>query len=301
MGRIGPGSDVQGWDDERSRDHDWGVRLTFLTDDPGAVEAVLARQPARFRTSPDGVDVPGDDHHGHDVTSLDEWLSRRLGDIRPPLGALDWLAIPEQSLLELTGGEVFRDDTGALTRVRRQLAYLPDDVWLAKLAAGWWHLSIEASYVGRAAEVGDELGWRVLAARQVDRLVHLSYLLARRYRPYRKWAGSALPLDPPLLDVVRAPTVEAALDALGAAEQLLWERQRALLPGLPPAGPPPYRPELWRHDLPAMAAATAALVPEGLRSRLRWPIGGVDQWADWPGNSGDALLAARTYIGSPNG
>ena len=320
-GRIGPGSDAQGWDDARSRDHHWGVRLTLVLDDwadRDAVEAVLARQPGeflgvptRFRLSPtDGVDIadPDGDRHGHEVTTLDRWLSQRLGAARPPLDDLDWLAVPEQSLLELTGGEVWRDDAGALTVARRALAAFPDGVWRARLAAGWWHLSIEASYVGRCAELGDELGWRILAARQADRLAQLTFLLARRYRPYRKWQGTVLAtlpapgpaVRPHLAAAVSAATVDQAVDALGAGALALWEHQRTLFDGLPDVGPPPYRPELWRHDLPAMAAATQDLVPQVLRERLRWPIGGVDQWLDWPANSGDTVDAARDYVRSRN-
>jgi len=34
-GRLGSGSDVLGLDDDRSRDHDWGLRLTVLVADDG--------------------------------------------------------------------------------------------------------------------------------------------------------------------------------------------------------------------------------------------------------------------------
>src|SRR5262249_2069668 len=33
-GRLGSGSDVLGFDDAMSRDHDWGCRLTLLVDEP---------------------------------------------------------------------------------------------------------------------------------------------------------------------------------------------------------------------------------------------------------------------------
>jgi hypothetical protein len=47
-----------------------------------------------------------------------------------------------------------------------------------------------------------------------------------------------------------------------------------------------------------MATVIAALVLEHLRRRLRWPIGGVDQWQDWPANDGEAFAAARDYLRS---
>jgi hypothetical protein len=39
--------------------------------------------------------------------------------------------------------------------------------------------------------VGDELGSRVIAGRQVERLMRLCFLIEKRYPPYSKWIGSA--------------------------------------------------------------------------------------------------------------
>ncbi|MGO2360515.1 MAG: DUF4037 domain-containing protein, partial [Brachybacterium tyrofermentans] len=36
--RLGSGSDVLGFDDAQSRDHDWGLRLTVLVEDDRAPE-----------------------------------------------------------------------------------------------------------------------------------------------------------------------------------------------------------------------------------------------------------------------
>jgi hypothetical protein len=55
---IGPGSEVAGFDSQRSTDHDWGPRLqVFLADDDArqaeAISAMLAsRLPAAFRGYP---------------------------------------------------------------------------------------------------------------------------------------------------------------------------------------------------------------------------------------------------------
>jgi len=75
--------------------------------------------------------------------------------------------------------------------VREELRWYPDELWLWLLACGWRRLDQEEPFVGRAAEVGDELGSRVLAARLVCDVIRLSFLLERRYAPYSKWLGSA--------------------------------------------------------------------------------------------------------------
>lgn len=164
--RIGHGSEVLGFDTARSRDHDWGPFVQIFVPDPAAVPVEAFR--------------PGD------------WLRGHLGF--DPLGAVttfDWLATSSQGLLEVTAGAVFRDDFGDLLRARSALAWYPDDLWRYLLACQWKRLSQEEAFVGRAGEVGDELGSAVVAARQVRDVMRLCFLMSRRYAPYSKWFGSA--------------------------------------------------------------------------------------------------------------
>ncbi len=44
--RLGSGSDVLGYDDARSQDHDWGCRLTVLLDEPDAALNPAGRRAA---------------------------------------------------------------------------------------------------------------------------------------------------------------------------------------------------------------------------------------------------------------
>jgi hypothetical protein len=99
--------------------------------------------------------------------------------------------MPQQRLAGVTAGKVFRDDDGALTSVREQLGWYPEPVWRYLLACQWQRISQEEAFVGRCAEVGDQLGSVLVAGRLVRDLVHLCLLLERRYAPYLKWLGSA--------------------------------------------------------------------------------------------------------------
>jgi hypothetical protein len=156
--------------------------------------------------------------HHVTVTTLDGWTRDHLGfDPLRPIELLSWLVTPQEVLLEVTAGAVFRDRDGALARAREALAWYPDDVWLWLLACQWRRIDQEEPFVGRTAEVGDELGSRVLCARLVRDAMRLCFLLERRYAPYAKWLGSAFrrlqaydELGPPL---------EAALAATGYAER----------------------------------------------------------------------------------
>jgi uncharacterized protein DUF4037 len=237
---IGSGSEVLGLDTERSTDHGWGPRLKVFVEvgDVEAVrEAVERGLPDEFRGWPTRFgwdEVPVTSHV--EVADLGAWLAGQIGfDPRVAIETPHWLCAPQQRLLEVTSGAVFHDDAGELEAARSNLAWYPDDVWLWLLACQWRRLDQEEPFVGRTAEVGDELGSRVVAARLVRDVMRLALLLERRYAPYSKWLGSAFArleaapaLQPALLDVLAARDYEARERALAAAVEELARRHNAL-------------------------------------------------------------------------
>ena len=193
---LGWGSDVLAYDTPRSTDHGWGPRLQVFVareDVEHVKEAIDHALPDNFRGWPTvfGWDDVRVSHHV-EVMPLSRWLEDHLGfDPQAGVELLDWLSTPQQALLEITKGAVFRDDTGELTAVRRSLAWYPDEVWLWVLACQWRLIDQEEPFVGRMAEVGDDLGSRVVTARLVRDMMRLAFLLERRYAPYSKWLGTA--------------------------------------------------------------------------------------------------------------
>ncbi|HEY1915108.1 MAG TPA: DUF4037 domain-containing protein [Streptosporangiaceae bacterium] len=236
--RLGQGSEVQGFDTERSTDHDWGPRLLIALDGRDAaraaeVTAMLAgRLPARFRgyrTAYPLTTEPGSGvRHRVEVAGLGEWLAGWLGfDPRDGVGLLDWLATPAQRLAEITAGRVFHDGlaaadgSGGLGAARAALAWYPRDVWCYILACQWQRVAQEESFPGRCAEAGDELGSAVVTARLARDLMRLALLMHRRYPLYSKWLGTAFARTP------GAASLGAPLAAAVAAGS--WpDRQRAL-------------------------------------------------------------------------
>jgi len=99
----------------------------------------------------------------------------------------------------------------------------------------WRRIDQEEPFVGRTAEVGDELGSRVVAARLVRDVMRLCFLQERRYAPYSKWLGSAFreldassALGDPLLDVLAATDYEAREMGFVEVVQILAGRHNAL-------------------------------------------------------------------------
>jgi len=317
-GRLGSGSDVLGLDDARSRDHDWGLRLTLLVDAEQvpavaadleqALPAGYAGLPTRFATTWDPVV-----RSRVEVASVEQFALSRLGlDACVPLSALDWLCLTGQSVLELTAGPVFRDDVGTLTALRRTLAWYPDDVWRYVVAADWARIGQDLPLMGRAGERGDDLGSRVLAARMVGTAMHLALLLARCWPPYPKWLGTALAglplgadLAPALAGVLAAADWRDRQRALGDALEVLRRAQRAA--GLP-VDPGAATEAFFDRPFLGVRQVMSALPPDGVTDpqlrALRPSVGAVEQWVDGVPLLTDAVrrvVAARAVLLSGGG
>ena len=228
---LGWGSDVLGYDTERSTDHGWGPRVLIFTD----AQVAEPDLPASFDGVPVRFGWAGVPPRSWvTVTRLDQWLRGQLGtDATGGLDVLDWLLVPQQRLLGVTAGAVFADQTGALAAVRSRLEWYPDEVWRWMLACQWHRIAQEEAFVARTAEVGDTTGSTVVAARQVRELMRLALLLARRYAPYQKWLGTAfarIAHDDGLPDAL-ACAVTGDQHALGAAYLAVAGRQDS--PGSP--------------------------------------------------------------------
>ena len=214
--RLGSGSDVLGFDTPRSTDHGWGPQLHLFVaaSEVDAVRTIIdASLPEEFHgwSVYFGWDEIPVQHHV-DVVPIGEWLKSYLGfNPQVNITVQNWLMTPQQLLLGVTAGAVFHDLDGDLKRVRNKLEWYPNDIWLWLLACQWRRIAQEEAFVGRTAEVGDELGSRILTARIVRDLMRLCFLIERRYAPYSKWLGSAfrdLRIAPEL-----APHLDAALKA----------------------------------------------------------------------------------------
>jgi hypothetical protein len=295
---IGSGSEMIGFDDEMSRDHDFGARVQLYIEEDvfqalgrGVLTTRFADSaPASFLGAPvTGADKRPDARRGLEVWTLRDVLGHWLA-VAPgaPLDGVGWLALSEQRLLSATTGAVFRDDTGALSRLREQLAYFPRDVWLYKLACQWRRIAEEQAFVGRTGFVGDDLGSRVIAARLVRDVMRMTFLICRQYAPYAKWFGSAflrLPcageLSPILQRILHAPDWRVREAALAESYLAIADLHRA--GGLPGSFRPRIGPFFGRPftviNADEIAAAIHAEIDDALLGEL--PIvGSLDQVTD---------------------
>ena len=196
---AGPGSEWLGFDDETSVDHDFGPGFTVFL--PGEeivtrrqeflLERAYSRLPlefmgyAREKMSPVGGNRFG-------VRRMADFFRETVGTEDGTLSAAAFLSIPEQCLLEATNGAVFYDGDGIFSAIREKLSELPEDVRLKKLAGELVTAGQAGPYnYGRSVSHG-EAGAAALALGEFAKAVlHVAFLLNRRYMPYYKWSFRA--------------------------------------------------------------------------------------------------------------
>jgi hypothetical protein len=291
---LGRGSEVLGFDDEMSGDHDWEPRvLLFLRQEDHARygeavgESLRRGLPTRFRDHPTKYAI---------FTVRGYFLEQLDFDIDDKIEARDWLTFSDQRLRMITAGAVYHDEVG-LQAVRDRFTYYPHDVWLYLLVAGWWRVHPEVNLVGRAGSVGDELGSALIGSRLVLDLMRLCFLMERQYAPYSKWFGTAFSqlacaaeLSPVLWKAVQAETWPERENALMVA----YEKMAAIHNALHITRPVSTEVhQLWNRPFKVLwgdfpGALGAQIEDPAVKSIAeRWPTGPADQLRDllWPHGS----------------
>ncbi len=306
--RLGSGSDVLGFDDDMSTDHDWGIRQQLFLREADHVWAATAvaetlahHLPYRYRGysvhfgPEDGegtrllTDIQqGPVSHRLEVVTVRGFFTGQLGlDPTRVWDAVDWLTVAQQQLLQVTAGRVFADDQGKLSELRHQLAYYPTDIWLYLLACQWARIGQEDHFVGRTGFCGDDLGSRLLAARLVHDVMMLGFLYEKQYAPYPKWFGTAFArlscagaLGPILQCVLTAAAWPARENHLCHAFQIIGEvhNRLTITPSLA-TGCQPFHGRPFRTHAGGYAAAVRAAIQDEQIRQL--PLfGSLDQFSD---------------------
>ena len=319
---LGPGSDVLGFDTRRSMDHDWGpgvtllvphnrlafVRCGFAEHVDQLLPAEISGFPTRYSRHSDGtaeVDAKGIEHRVR-ITSEPELLqSTLLINSMSEVTDEVWLSTPMQILLELTAGEVFVDDAGDLTTMRRRLEFYPDHIWRYQLASFWMRIAQVQPFVGRCFEAGDSTGAATIAIGMVRDLSRIGLLQSRQYVPYPKWLGTALAqseigktIGPDLAAASNCSNFQLLEHSINSAGTKLIQQLNGL--DLVPAFDP-HAFQYWNRPFMVLPAEEIALaLKESVRksglAHIEGIIGGINALSD----STDALssrafrLALRT-------
>ena len=198
-GLAGPGSECFGFDDEISRDHDWGPGfcLWLAEEDLRGIGGRLAFEyaalPGTFMGFGPRTASPGEEHRVGPFGTLD-FFQLYTGLRCLPETAAQWLRMSEESLAVCTNGEVWTDPLGEFSRLRTALlSHFPEDVRLKKIASRCITIAQSGQYnYRRSTRRGQRLAARFSEVQFCRDVISLVFQLNRRYPPYFKWALPAL-------------------------------------------------------------------------------------------------------------
>lgn len=195
VGLAGMGSDCFGFDDEISRDHDFGAGFCmWLTDEDNELFGFeLARAYSRLPKEFLGFEKGKSNYYANSrygVKTISDFYLPLTGKKGAPETVWEWLNIPEHSLAAAVNGSVFRDDLGEFTKIRETVLYgMPEDIRLKKMAARAAIMAQSGQYNYPRCIAHGEKGAAALAVSEfVKNTVSLVYLINGSYAPFYKWA-----------------------------------------------------------------------------------------------------------------
>jgi hypothetical protein len=199
VGLVGEGSECYGFDDELSRDHDWGPGfcMWLASSDYAEFGAELQERYDALPKSYGGFErrVEGP-YTGKrtGVFEIKDFYRRFIRYDHVPASLAEWRSLPETYLATATNGRVFVDPLGEFTAFREGLlAFYPRDVWLKKLAARCAAAGQTGQYnYKRSIDRGEPVAAHCALSLFVEAAISAIYLLNKRYRPFYKWMHRGL-------------------------------------------------------------------------------------------------------------
>ena len=194
VGLVGEGSECFGFDDQISMDHDYGPSFcvwlprNIYTRARESMTEIYESLPKEYKGISANI-IREQSAGRRGILEIEGFYQKFLTRDTIPESLIDWLRIPEHFYAVATNGEVFEDNLGMFTDVRRKLLdYYPEDVRLKKIAA----CAVRMAHSGQCNYA--RMMWRhdVVAAKfALDEFMRnaiaIVFLLNRVYCPYYKW------------------------------------------------------------------------------------------------------------------
>ena len=195
-GLAGNGSECFGFDDEYSRDHDWGVDFYIWTtaDDSNMIPALREWKASLLENNPPEFPRARSEYGAHiGVTTCGDFYDNLIGAPTGPQTQKEWLRVPEDNFALAVNGCIFADGAGEFTKTREYLlGYYPEDIRRKRIAAKCMALAQTGQYNhDRTEKRGDRVTLRSVLSRFCDAALALAFLLNKVYKPYYKWAYRA--------------------------------------------------------------------------------------------------------------
>ncbi|HKM04709.1 MAG TPA: DUF4125 family protein, partial [Lachnospiraceae bacterium] len=214
VGLVGEGSDCFGFDDEASRDHDFGPGFCMwipdsIYDEIGEMlQEEYNKLPITYGgiTRVNSIQVKKDNKNSSrlGVFKIGDFYKSIIGISHVPDEELQWLVIEDSMFATATNGKVFRDDLGEFSRIREGLLmYYPEKVRIKKIAYENANMSQSGQYnYIRMLNRKDAVTAGIALSEFTKHTMAMVYLLNKKYAPYYKWMYKGLE-NLPILQEVR--------------------------------------------------------------------------------------------------
>ena len=234
FGLVGEGSDCFGYDDEYSRDHDWGPGFCIWMSDEVyeniglKVQKVYDELPVEYKgykrvATQQGAIRLGvhriSDFYTHFIgaSAWKEW--EEFNHISN--NTLMW--IEEYQLSGATNGEVWEDKEGIFTKVRNEIKkYYDDGSMLLKLAqeSALFSQNLQYNYM-RMRKRKERVSVSFVLNDGLKQALRIAYLLNRTYAPHEKWlfkGAEGFKTVPKITDFVERITEADEYDRINKAD-----------------------------------------------------------------------------------
>lgn len=197
-GLVGEGSECFGFDDEVSRDHDFGPGFCLWLTDQVYDEIGEALQEEYDKLPDTYMGVTRIETHkarrSVGVFRIGEFYEQLIGLTDVPTTQNQWLFLEDYQLASATNGKVFRDDLGEFTRIRNGiLKYYPEEVRIKKIAREAALMAQSGQYnYNRMFGRGEKVTADIALAEFLKHTMSMIYLLNRRFAPFYKWMHRGL-------------------------------------------------------------------------------------------------------------
>ena len=198
-GLVGDGSECFGYDDDLSKDHDWGPGfcIWLAESDYHNIGGSLAEEISKLPKTFLGYGPRVESRWGFGrigVFQISNFYKSFIGLEGLPETPEEWLYLPENSLAACTNGKVFYDPLREFTTWREKLLlFYPEDIRRKKIASRCMTMAQFGQYnFKRCVQRKEMVAAKYAETKFCADAISMVYLLNKKYTPFFKWMHRGL-------------------------------------------------------------------------------------------------------------
>lgn len=189
IGLVGYGSECYGFDDDLSKDHDFTYIPCIWLENDDFIKYKdeineLIKEFELDCNSPKSL--WNFDRRG--VLNLDNFVFTFLGTTTGPNTDLEYRDIPQYLLSSFTNGQIFIDEIGKLTEIRKKVQFYPRDIRYNMIATRCMIIAREGLYnYSRMIKRKEFVASNLALSKTIEAMIEMYFLIYKKYCPYYKW------------------------------------------------------------------------------------------------------------------